>query len=114
MGLAEDYLGIELIRDGSKSITLSQRAYFEKVLQKFKMDNANPRATPIQEGTRISMDSSDELLPLNEKLTYQSIVGSLTYGMQGTRPDLAFSISLLSRFLAKPTAIHMAIAKGVL
>ena len=47
MGLIKDYLGIELIRDGSKSITLSQRAYFEKVLQKFKMDNANPRSTPI-------------------------------------------------------------------
>ena len=34
--------------------------------------------------------------------------------MQGTRPDLAYAVSLCSRFLAKPTAVHMGIAKGVL
>jgi hypothetical protein len=34
--------------------------------------------------------------------------------MQGTRPDLAYAVSLCSRFLAKPTATHTGIAKGVL
>src|SRR5947209_16364020 len=34
--------------------------------------------------------------------------------MQGTRPDLAYAVSLCSRFLAKPTITHMGIAKGVL
>lgn len=34
--------------------------------------------------------------------------------MQGTRPDLAYAVSLCSRFLAKPTVVHIGIIKGVL
>ena len=45
---------------------------------------------------------------------YLSIIGSLTYAMQGTRPDLAYTVSLYSRFLAKPTPKHIGIAKRVL
>jgi hypothetical protein len=34
--------------------------------------------------------------------------------MQGTRPDLAFSISLLSRFLTRPTKAINTLMKGML
>jgi hypothetical protein len=45
---------------------------------------------------------------------YRSGVGSLTYAMQGTRPDIAYSVSLLSRFLAAPTDQHYALLIRVL
>ena len=43
----------------------------------------------------------------DEKHLYQSKVRSLTYGMQGIRPDIAYAVSLFSRFLAKPTRSHI-------
>ena len=45
---------------------------------------------------------------------YQAIVGCLMYVMIGTRPDLAFPVSVLSRFNAQPTIEHNGAAKRVL
>src|SRR6266516_3713520 len=75
----------------------------------------NPSKIPIRESTKLTVnDDQDEILDKEGIHRYQSIIGSLTYAMQGTRPDLAYAVSLCSRFLAKPTTAHMGIAKGVL
>ncbi|KAL0679065.1 hypothetical protein Bca4012_007046 [Brassica carinata] len=44
---------------------------------------------------------------------YKQIIGSLMY-ITNTRPDLQFSVSLLSRFMSKPTQLHVQAAKRVL
>ena len=44
---------------------------------------------------------------------YRSLIGSLLY-LSATRPDLMFSISLLSRFMHSPSKIHLGVAKRVL
>ena len=79
------------------------------------MDECNPTRTPIHEATKLDVDDPDGQILNKEGIhRYQSIIGSLTFAMQGTRADLAYPVSLCSRFLAKPTAAHAAIAKGVL
>jgi hypothetical protein len=45
---------------------------------------------------------------------YQSLVGSIMYAMLGTRPDLAYAISTLSKFNSCPATEHHAAAKRVL
>ena len=45
---------------------------------------------------------------------YQSKAGSIMHVMVGTRPDLAFSVSMLSRFNSAPTTAHHGAAKRVL
>lgn len=44
---------------------------------------------------------------------YKHIIGSLMY-ITTTRPDLQFSISPSSRFMSKPTVLHLQAAKRVL
>jgi hypothetical protein len=44
---------------------------------------------------------------------YRSIVGSLRY-LVNTRPDLAYSVGYISRFMEKPTTEHLAAVKRVL
>jgi hypothetical protein len=44
---------------------------------------------------------------------YQSIVGSLSY-LVITRPDLAFDVGYVSRFLQKPWEGHLAVVKRIL
>ncbi|XP_058776072.1 secreted RxLR effector protein 161-like [Vicia villosa] len=44
---------------------------------------------------------------------YRSLVGSLFY-LTATRPDLMFATSLLSRFMSKPSHLHLVAAKRVL
>ena len=45
---------------------------------------------------------------------YRSIVGCLSYVVNMTRPDLAFSFSQLSKFLQYPGEAHLAAAYRVL
>ena len=45
---------------------------------------------------------------------YQSKLGKIIYAMLGTRPDLSFVISTLSKFNSAPTDSHLFAAKRVL
>jgi len=48
------------------------------------------------------------------KTQYQSAVGTLMYAMLGTRPDIAYAISSVSRYAANPTPAHIAAVKRIL
>ena len=45
---------------------------------------------------------------------YREAIGSIMYLMLMTRPDLAASVQILSRFMEKPTRIHWEAIKRVL
>ena len=108
-----DYLGIEITRDHEKgTLRLSQKAYLEGVLKRYGLDKLNGTNIPMREGLCFYADDADYVND-DEKSVYQSKVGSLTYGMQGTRPDIAYAISLFSRFLAKPIKSHVKALQGV-
>ncbi len=110
---ARDYLGIKISRNRDKgTLRLSQKAYTEGVLARYNLENLNGISAPMKEGLRFYLDDTDYVDDEHKNL-YQSKVGSLTYGMQGTRPDIAYAVSLFSRFLAKPTRSHAKALQGV-
>jgi hypothetical protein len=110
---ARDYLGIEISRNRDKgTLRLSQKAYIQGVLARYNLENLNGISAPMREGLRFYLDDTD-YVDDEQKNLYQSKVGSLTYGMQGTRPDIAYAVSLFSRFLAKPTKSHVKALQGV-
>ena len=47
------------------------------------------------------------------KTQYQSAVGTLMYAMLGTRPNIAYAMSSVSRYAANPTPLHMAAVKRI-
>lgn len=116
LGEATDYLGIEIERDRAAGILkIHQTKYCRSLLKKYGMDECNLSRILIHDSTKLTVNDQDKGILDGEGIhRYQSKVGSLTYAMQGTRPDLAYAVSLCSRFLARPTAAHMGIAKGVL
>lgn len=61
-------------------------------------------------GIRLSKDGREE--DANPSL-YRSLVGSLMY-LTATRPDLAFSVSILSRFMQTPKVSHWEAGKRIL
>ena len=58
------------------------------------------------------VDSSVHLFPMNNddeicnQKDYASIIGSLCYDTDCTRPDIAYAIGVLSRFTSKPSRDH--------
>ncbi|KAE8695044.1 Calcium sensing receptor [Hibiscus syriacus] len=49
-----------------------------------------------------------------KKIPYSSVVGSLMYSMICTRPDIAYAVGVVSRFLANPGNEHWVTAKWIL
>jgi hypothetical protein len=106
LGPASYYLGIRITRDRKRrTIRLSQEAHIAKVLQTFGMADCQPISTPMEPGLdlRPELTSTASIESIRQ---YQSAVGSLMYIMLSTRPDIAFAISVLSRFAANPNESH--------
>ncbi len=91
-----------------------QAGYAERVLSVFNMWECNPVATPLDPNVRLSkLDCPEVMDPLVHR-KYRSIVGCLSYLVNITQPDLAFSFSQLSKFVQYPVDAHLAAAYQVL
>lgn len=98
-------LGIS-VEEFKEGLFLSQRSFCVKLLNKFEMLDCKSQSVAIQIGFVVSTTAVT--------VPYRELVGSLMYLMLGTRPDIAFAVGYLSRFLDCYTLGHWKMAKGVL
>lgn len=101
IGECQYFLGIAVERKEGK-IRLTQTAYLKAMIDKFGLSNANPVATPYITNKRQEPILSNYEATAEQRLEYQLIVGLLMYAILGTRPDLAFSVSIASRYCSNP------------
>jgi hypothetical protein len=92
------YLRIE-VHQKKMGITISQGAYPEKILDKAGLDDCNPYHTPME--SRLHLSKTGDT-PRVEATLYRSLVRSLKY-LVNTRPDLAYSVGYVSRFMEEPS-----------
>ncbi|CAI7852154.1 unnamed protein product [Closterium sp. NIES-54] len=95
-------------------ITLTQSHMVHQVLQRFGFQFSSPQPTPLSTGHSLSAPSSDEFVEPSGP--YPELVGCLMYLMTCTRPDLAYTLSLLARYVApsRHQKVHWDVAKRVL
>ncbi|CAL4097853.1 unnamed protein product, partial [Meganyctiphanes norvegica] len=111
LGVLRWFLGMQFdVKD--KIISMNQSLYVKNILARFNMSDCIPRNYPCEGNVYSTLDQPSEIL--ENRTLYQELVGSLLYLMTGTRPDLSFIVTLLSRFMHKPTKTHMNLAQGVL
>ncbi|CAI6012242.1 unnamed protein product [Closterium sp. NIES-65] len=115
LGELTSYLGLRITRDiARRTITLTQSHMVQQVLQRFRFTYSSPQPTPLPTGHSLSA------LPSNESVEpsgpYPELVGCLMYLMTCTRPDLAYPLSILARYVApgRHRKEHMDAAKWVL
>lgn len=116
MGSISFYLGLKVTRDREKkTIKLLQPAYINKVLEKFHLSGANTANCPMKESTLLTQrtEGEGEASP-SEKEKYQGMTGSLMFSMVETRPDIAYAMSLVSRFAKNPSHQHTKAVKTIL
>ena len=102
LGVADVILNIKLLRDNEGGITLLQSHYVEKVLSRFGYSDCTPSQTPYDPSVLIRKSKG----MAKDQLRYSQIIGSLMYLASATRPDIAFAVSKLSRFVSKPGDVH--------
>ncbi|CAI7738383.1 unnamed protein product, partial [Closterium sp. NIES-53] len=96
------------------TITLTQSHMVQQVLQRFGFTYSSPQSTPLPTGHSLSAPPSDE--SVEPSGPYPELVGCLMYPMTCTRPDLAYPLSLLARYVApgRHRKVHWNAAKRVL
>ncbi|RVW95017.1 Retrovirus-related Pol polyprotein from transposon TNT 1-94 [Vitis vinifera] len=109
LGNLKYFLGMEIARS-KKGIAVSQRKYVLDLLNETGMLGCKPAETPMD--TTVKLEESDGSAPV-DKGRYQRLVGKLIY-LSHTRPDIGFSVSVVSQFMNNPTEKHMTVVIRIL
>ncbi|RDX88499.1 hypothetical protein CR513_29897, partial [Mucuna pruriens] len=109
LGKMRFFLGIEVLQKPG-GIFVCQQKYANDVLKKFAMSESKPVKSPIVPGSKINRDVDGVIV---DDTYFKQIVGSLMY-LIVIRPDVMFSVSLISRYMSKPTKLHLQAAKRIL
>jgi hypothetical protein len=102
LGEADVILNIKLVKGENGGVTLSQTHYVEKMLSRFGYSNSKTAPTPYD----ASLVLRKNLRIMVDQLRYSQIIGSLMYLASATRPDIAYAVSKLSRFVSNPGSEH--------
>ena len=105
LGQCAYYLGMH-IQNTPEGIYLHQASYVQQILNKFQFGDINPVSTPVDSLTRLTLNRN-ETARRDFIRMYQAMVGSLNYLATVSRPDIAFAVGLLARYMSNPSAEHM-------
>ena len=109
LGLMHYFLGIQVWKEEGR-IMIFQIKYALDVLKKFNMSDCKPCNTPCEVGLKWSTNSTQK--KVDGKL-YRQLVGNLLY-LTITRPDIAYAVGIVSRYMADPHIEHWKVAKRIL
>ncbi|KAK1419234.1 hypothetical protein QVD17_28397 [Tagetes erecta] len=109
LGKLTYYLGVEVFQ-GKDEVCIKQEAYAKKILKEAGMLNCNPTHVPMDPNVKVAKFEDEEDF---DATRYRKMVGCLRYLLQ-TRPDLAFSVGVVSRYMQNPKQSHAAIIKQIL
>jgi hypothetical protein len=103
-------LGIRVEKDEKTgAISLSQEAYLRHVLECFRMLHCNTKSTPLPSGTILSESNcpktDEDHHYMNDK-PYQEALGPCMWAQVTTRPDITYTLSILTCFQANPGPAH--------
>ena len=102
LGLLTWYLGMHFTQT-DEGIAIDQSQYIAQKLSTFNFSKWTV-ATPLLVNFQDLLDNDDGIAERN--FPYRSAVGSLIHLMRSTRPDIAVAVSIVSRYLDRPTKVH--------
>ena len=81
-------LGLKVERDrAAHTITLSQEAYINTIVEHFCLENARPASMPMETGEMLNeeqLSTNDNQLQISKDILYQQAIGSLMYAATST------------------------------
>ena len=102
LGRLKYFLGIK-VPCSRQGIFISQQKYVTDLLKETGKLGCKPVATPMEPNQKLG-DGKEE--PAVNKEMYQRLVGKLIY-LAHTRPDIAYSVSMISQFMHDPRESHL-------
>lgn len=108
LGLLNYFLGLE-IKQGDDGVFVSQIKHAYGLVKRFSMTN-KAATTPMDENEKLQEEDGTDKADAPK---FAILVGGLN-GLTLTRPDIAFSVGVVSRFMHNPTRQHYGAAKRIL
>lgn len=118
LGEVSSVLGLNVVRDRKRgTLSIDQHNYIDGMLKRFNMQESNPVTSPLDHNAKLSM----EMCPKNdaerkqmENVPYRQAVGCIAHLAQVSRPDIAYALSVVSRFNNNPGQAHWTAVKRIL
>ena len=108
LGMLKYFLGVEVMRSKHR-IFLSKRKYVLNLTSETRKLAAKPCQSPMTQSLYLTREG--ELFEDLER--YRRQVGKLNY-LTVIRPDIAYSVSVVSQYMASPTVDHWAVVEQIL
>ncbi|KAG8491054.1 hypothetical protein CXB51_014208 [Gossypium anomalum] len=109
LGNLKYFLGMEVAMTQT-GISISQRKYVLDLLSEVSLMGCKPAETPMEFNLKLGTDEDGEEI---DRGRYQRLVGRLIY-LSHTRPDIAFSVSVISQYMHAPREKHLEAAYRIL
>ncbi|KAI3680226.1 hypothetical protein L2E82_50551 [Cichorium intybus] len=109
LGTLKYFLGIEVART-KEGLVLSQRKYTLDILEDSGLQGCRPSGFPMEQNLKLDKGEEEQKVDANK---YRRLIGRLLY-LQATRPDITYSVNVLSQFVSDPRQNHMDAATRVL
>jgi hypothetical protein len=110
LGEARHFLGMHITRNRPKKLlTVNQSSFLQQILSETQMSECRLVSTPMVPGvslTKSSMPLTETEMQQYSHMPYARIVGELNFIMRVSRPDIAYAVSALSKFLSNPGIEH--------
>ena len=109
LGEASYVLGMKIYRDRSKRLLgLSQSMYIDTMLKWFSIENFKKCYLPIRHEIFLSKDYpiTPQQRERMSRISYASTVGSIIYSMIYARPDMVYSLGVVSKYQSDPGENH--------
>ena len=101
LGEADLILGMK-INKTAHGLALSQSHYVESIIKKFNFFSEEPLGIAYGSSVHLKKNKGNGI----EQTKYAKIIGSVMYLMNCIRPDIAYAISRLSKYIHNPSQEH--------
>ena len=101
LGEVSVILGIKITKS-EQGISLDQSQYVKKILKKYNYFDSKPVSTLNDPSVKLFKNAGESV----RQTEHASIIGSLRYSIDCTKPDIAYVVGLLCGFTSRPSNEH--------
>ena len=109
-GPIKRFLGFKIQHDQkSRTISINQHAYIEKMVEHFGLTNSKQVSTPMEPNAQFSLNqclSIPNQVARMHRISYSEAIGSALCAIVVSRPDRAYTIRVLAQFIQNPGFAH--------
>ena len=98
------------VKQTDSGIYINQTKYARNLVKRFGLDKAAHARTPMAANAKLTSDPSSESIDVT---LYRSMIGCLLY-LTASQPDIAFSVSVCSRFQSIPKVSQLNAIKRII